>query len=257
MKTIEESVVKALDGNQPEIFQYLPYILQDFWELGSDPNTIIQLVKKHTDARPGLQVLDLACGKGAVSIKLAEATGCNCLGIDALEPFICAAAQKAAEHHVSYLCRFETSDIRTRIHSLHGFDVIILGSIGPVFGDMLQTLNAIKSALNHSGIIIIADGYNADESSFSHPTLMKKTEVLKQISQAGMQLVDETIYETDQETEALHRKEFTQLEKRCHELMQQHPDKQSLFAEYIENQRKEYEFIENDLICSAKVIKFI
>lgn len=257
MKTIEESVVNALDGNQPEIFQYLPYILQDFWEIGSDPNTIIHLVKKHADARPGLQVLDLGCGKGAVTIKLAEATGCNCQGIDAMEPFICAAAQKAAEHHVSYLCRFETSDIRTRIHTLHGFNVIILGAIGPVFGNILETLAAIKPALNPGGIIIIDDAYMADEGSFTHPALMKKTDLLKQISQAGMQLVDETIYVTDQKTEALHHKEFAQLEKRCHELMHQYPDKQSLFAEYIENQRKEYGFIENDMICSAMVIKAI
>ena len=47
MKSVEESAVVALDGTDKELFPYLPYILQDLWETGSDPDVIIEAVRKH------------------------------------------------------------------------------------------------------------------------------------------------------------------------------------------------------------------
>jgi len=35
MGTIEESVVIAMDGSDTGIFPFLPFILQDLWEIGS------------------------------------------------------------------------------------------------------------------------------------------------------------------------------------------------------------------------------
>lgn len=72
MKTLEESVVTAMDGSDSELFSYLPYILQDIWEIGTSPEVIIDLVQKHTKKYSNLKVLDLGCGKGAVLIKLAN-----------------------------------------------------------------------------------------------------------------------------------------------------------------------------------------
>ena len=66
MKSLEESVVIAMDGSDPELFPFLPYIMQDLWEIGSDPETIIRLIRKHADKPAGMKVLDLGCGKGAV-----------------------------------------------------------------------------------------------------------------------------------------------------------------------------------------------
>jgi hypothetical protein len=36
MKSLEESVKAAMDVTDKELLPYLPYILQDFWEMGSD-----------------------------------------------------------------------------------------------------------------------------------------------------------------------------------------------------------------------------
>ena len=72
MKTIEESVLTAMDCTDSEILPYLPYILQDFWEIGSDPDVIIDLLKKHLSNTNNFKVLDLGCGKGAVSIIIAK-----------------------------------------------------------------------------------------------------------------------------------------------------------------------------------------
>ena len=84
MKTIEESVVTAMDGSDKELFPYLPYILQDLWEIGADPTIIIKLIDKRFPNSDKLKVLDLGCGKGAVSIKVSQKFGYHCLGIDAV-----------------------------------------------------------------------------------------------------------------------------------------------------------------------------
>ncbi|MEW5920035.1 MAG: class I SAM-dependent methyltransferase [Bacillota bacterium] len=48
----------------------------------------------------GDKVLDLACGKGAVSVKLAQAFGCRVHGIDAVKAFIEEANRWAKKYNV-------------------------------------------------------------------------------------------------------------------------------------------------------------
>ena len=84
-----------MDGTEIELFPYLSYILQDTWEIGTPPDIIIDLVQKHAKDYSKLKVLDLGCGKGAVSVKLAHKLRCKCYGIDAIKEFIDEANKKA------------------------------------------------------------------------------------------------------------------------------------------------------------------
>jgi ubiquinone/menaquinone biosynthesis C-methylase UbiE len=65
-----------------------------------------------------LRVLDLGCGKGAVSVKLAAALKCNCYGIDGISEFIETSKEKAKEYGVDALCCFEVGDIREEVDAL-------------------------------------------------------------------------------------------------------------------------------------------
>ena len=128
MKTLEESIATAMDfGNNTAIVPFLPYIMQDFWDLGTPPEIVISLVQKHCRNFSALRVLDLGCGKGATSVKLAANLNCNCLGIDGIPEFIETSKKKAQEYDVESLCRFEVGDIREKIKVLDKFDVIVLG----------------------------------------------------------------------------------------------------------------------------------
>ncbi|MGD8448567.1 MAG: class I SAM-dependent methyltransferase, partial [Desulfobacterales bacterium] len=191
MKSVEESVVIAMDGSDKELFPFLPYILQDLWEIGSDPDAITKLIGRHYTKYDNLKVLDLGCGKGAVSIKVAHKFRCSCFGIDAIPEFISYAQKKAIEYKVEHLCKFETGDIRKQIKELQLYDIIILGSIGPIFGDYFTTLSTLSKYLNNSGMFIIDDGYIEDNSDYTHPLILKKQEILQQISIAGMKLIEE------------------------------------------------------------------
>ena len=238
MKSVEESVVIAMDGSDKELFPFLPYILQDIWEIGSDPEAIIKLVGKQFNRHDNLKVLDLGCGKGAVSIKVAHQFRCKCYGIDAIPEFISYAQKKAIEYNVENNCKFEIGDIREIITDLKVFDIIILGAIGPVFGNYYSTLSTLSKHLSYSGIILIDDGYIEDNSDYTHPLMLKKQELLHQINEAGMKLIEDDIIQSDRIKDS-DDQIFDNLKKRCMELIEKHPDKKGLFENYINKQLEE------------------
>ena len=252
--SLEECVVTAMDGSDKELFPFLPYILQDTWEIGADPEIIISLIQKHMNDFSNMNVLDLGCGKGAVSVMLASKLKCSCHGIDAIPEFIDEANKKAKEYSVGHLCKFEIGDIRIKIKTLPRYDVIILGAVGPVLGNYFSTLTALANNLNPNGVIIIDDGYIENGSDFTHPLILKQNEIHRQIHAAGMKLVDETIIPKDKvkdSDDSIH----VHLEKRCLELIEMHPGKKNLFQSYILKQEEEKYVLENKIICSTMVIK--
>ncbi len=253
MKTVEESIMAAMDCRDKEILPWLPYILQDFWAIGTEPEIVISLIKKHINNEGKCSVLDLGCGKGAVSVKIAEAFQYDCHGIDALAEFISFAKEKAVDYNVSALCRFETGDIRERIHYLHKYDIIILGAIGQVLGNYFETLTQLNPHLNDNGIIIIDDGYVDDESECAHPQVLTKTEMLRQMEIAGMQLVDEVL--ADEVLAHSYDEEYCNLARRCEELIDSYPEKANLFLDYKEQQQQEYEKLKSEIICATMVVR--
>ncbi len=254
MKTLEESVVTAMDGSEPSLFPYLPYILQDIWEIGADPDVIIKLIKNQFNSYNHLKILDLGCGKGAVSVKAVKALGCRCLGIDAVPEFIAYAREKAAAFGADHLCVFETGDIREKVKDLSGYDIIILGAVGPVFGDYYETLMTLSKCTAENGIFIIDDGYIEDSSAYTHPLIQKRSAVFRQIDAAGMTLAEEIIIEKEDMKDS-EDFIFQNLEKRCFELMEKYPEKKELFANYIRKQIEEIDVLQNKAVCSTMVIK--
>ena len=139
------------------------------------------------------RVLDLGCGKGAVSIKIAKQLNYPCYGIDAIPEFISFAKEKAKEYGVGNLCKFEVADVRQKVQTIGKYEIIILGSVGQVFGTYYETLRILTNNLTKDGILIIDDGYLEEKSSFTHDQVFFKKEITKQIAEAGMELIDEII----------------------------------------------------------------
>lgn len=246
--SLEECVARAMDGSDGRIVPFLPYILQDAWEIGTDPETVVGLVRRHALDHARLRVLDLGCGKGAVTVRLAAAFGCRCYGIDAVREFIDFAEAKAQEAGVARLCRFEVADIREKIDGLGRFDVIVLGAIGPVFGDCRATLGTLAPHLAEGGIVVVDDGYLPDDSPRIRPPALKRGEMLRQIASAGMRVVEEVRFAS----EAIKRADatiFRDLERRCAELAGTHPELKDVFEDYVRRQVEENDFLENDLVC--------
>jgi cyclopropane fatty-acyl-phospholipid synthase-like methyltransferase len=164
--SIDQSIIKSLDGTDKELLPFIPFLLQDLWEIGSSPEIINQLLLNHNCVDKQSKVLDLGCGKGAISVNMAKQFGCQVLGIDAMPKFIEEANYWSDKFHQSHLCTFEVDDIRQKTSELINFELIVLGSIGPVFGNIEITLNSVKSSLVANGYVILDDGYIPEDGDF-------------------------------------------------------------------------------------------
>ncbi|MCL2752709.1 MAG: class I SAM-dependent methyltransferase [Defluviitaleaceae bacterium] len=103
---ISEKLAGSLTAETTELIPFLPYLLQDFWEIGSEPNIMIELLQQYATLPKDSKVLDLACGKGAVSVKMAHQLKLQIKGVDIIPDFVKFAVQKAEEYSVSHLCEF-------------------------------------------------------------------------------------------------------------------------------------------------------
>jgi SAM-dependent methyltransferase len=253
MQEIKKSIVESLDGFDIELFSYLPYILQDLWEIGADPLIMLNLITGNISNK-NLRILDLGCGKGAVSINVAKEIECTIKGIDAMPDFIESAKKYAKEFNVEDKCDFEAGDIRIKIKELKDFDVIILGAIGSVFGDLYSTLKNLSGSLNSSGYVLLDDGYIQDESLTNYNRCLRKTDFYNQITYAGFEIVQEIIFEKDA-IEDSDKIIYDSIEKRISELIKEYPDKKKLFNGYLKSQEYENYILANELITGTWLLQ--
>ena len=154
-----EKLAKSLTADTTDIIPFLPYLLQDLWELGSSGQEMRELLQRHVPVTAGFTALDLGCGKGAVSVTLAKGLGIRCKGIDLIGDFINEAREKAIEHGVDGLCEFAVGDIKQAVLHEQNYDLVIFGAVGDVLGDRPETIRALMSAIRPGGYILLDDGY--------------------------------------------------------------------------------------------------
>ncbi len=121
-------VAKSLEAT-PELLPYLSELLADLDELGGSSQLILTMLKRQR-LPPGASVLDLGCGKGAISVLLAEHLGVSVVGIDAFEPFIAHARRLAQERSCGARCNFHCADIRSLEPKQKKFDVVLFVGLG-------------------------------------------------------------------------------------------------------------------------------
>lgn len=241
--SVEDKLARSLSSETSEILPYLPYLLQDLWELGSSPRDMLEMLKTHTNVSSDTKVLDLACGKGAVSILLAKEMACRVRGIDLMPEFIAYAEHKAEEWGVYDLCTFLVSDIIQAVESERDHDIVILGAVGDVLGDPGQTLALLTKTVKSGGYILIDDGYGSESGSEEYYT---RAQWLRFIASAGAELIGEKPVEKE-ELASINREQLTHIIKRAEELKVLHPEKVLLFDGYIESQQAEGIELENEI----------
>ncbi|SDC08009.1 Methyltransferase domain-containing protein [Pelagirhabdus alkalitolerans] len=243
METIEDKLAESLTAESKELIPYLPYLLQDLWELGSSPQDILDMISNHISLRQPLNILDLACGKGAVSVYLAQHLNSNVKGIDLMPEFIDFANEKAKQHDVVGCCEFEVGNITKAVRYEKDYDIVILGAVGDVLGTPEETITLLKNTVKEGCYIIIDDVYGHDETN---PSYYTKEQWLNIFKRTGVKLIDEKMIEND-ELEVLNVEQQKHIVNRANELKQEWPDKADLFESYIQSQQAECDELENDL----------
>ena len=259
-KTLEESIISAMELTDEALIKYLPYIFQDHWELGTSSEEIIEIIKKHRTNYSSLNVLDLGSGKGAISIKTASELGCNCFGIDGVNDFITFSKNESKEYSVENICTFETNDIRTRIKTLKKFDIILVMAIGPIFGNYYDTLTELSSHVNDDGLIIIDDGYVENDCkkvypNKEYPNVLREKEINEQVNKAEMEIIEKITINEISGTEVKYDTDYKNIQMRCMELVEKYPENKELFLSYVEKQKREYEILSNEIVPAIFVIK--
>lgn len=254
MDTVKKSIVKSLDGSDFGLFPYLSYLLQDLWEIGASPEIIIDIIKKHGILKNESRILDLGCGKGAILIRLVKKFKCHGHGIDALPEFIEEAKKYAKKNKVLQKCKFEIGDIRRMVNHLQGYDLVILGSIGPVFGDIKSTLLKIQTCIKDDGYVILDDGYLSNKSTLNSPIYFKESEFLLQIESGKMKIVDKTLLNSAYIKKS-NKQIYDRIHKRVLELIEKYPEDRSIFDGYLKSQEEENALLENHIACVTWLLK--
>lgn len=244
-KRTQEELAASLTAGTTELLPFLPYLLQDLWELGSVPEEIASLLKKHNALSAGMRALDLACGKGAVSVKLAREFGIGITGIDIIPEFIEYARQKADELEVGPLCKFYVGDINAAVNEERNYDLVIYGAAGAALGKPDEVVNKLKRVIKPGGYIICDDAYLTDggkEHGLKHEyDYLTYGEWLALFEKAGVKIIDTASSLRTEENDNNTRL----ITARAEELMKQRPEKKHIFEGYIKSQQDECDDLES------------
>ena len=258
LKETEEKLACSLTAETTELLPFLPYLLQDLWELGSSPKDMIRLIKKHMPISENTKILDLACGKGAVSINIAKELGVRVYGFDLIPEFVEYSTQKSKELNVDALCQFTVGDANKIIDTEKNYDCVIFGAAGNILGTPQETLIKLIRTIKPNGYIIIDEAYLPDDGDnegvkYKNYDYLTHKQWLHLFEDSGLKLVEEISnveeYDFDSDNEAI--------AMRANELIAKYPEKRTIFEGYIQSQLNECDDLENNVVAVTWILQRI
>lgn len=240
------SVAASLEVDQ-RLLPCLPYLLQDLWVLGSAIDQAIALVGS-LGLPPNSRVLDLGCGKGAVAVKLASTFRFEVVGIDLMTAFLADANRKASEYGVSNLCDFRNLDILEFVSEEHDFDLVVLASVGGIFGSFEDTVGRLRTQVRPGRHMLIDDGYlkgagRMTRKGYEH--YRSHDDTIAELTAFGDVLLAEA--STTEASSRVNDEYQRLIEKRGGELMALQPELSADIAGYIDGQADECRVIAEHL----------
>jgi ubiquinone/menaquinone biosynthesis C-methylase UbiE len=240
-----QDIAQSLE-TKPELLPYIPELVADIWALGSSPDRIYNLLQPLSFSGKHPKLLDLGCGKGAISITLAKKLNFRVIGVDAFKPFLQEAEREAVRNQVSHRCQFIHDDMRNYIQEAKEFDVVIYASIGNVLGNFQELTTKLRRMVHKSGYIVIEDGFlkgsdRIDREGYSFYVSNKST--IDQLTSHGDVLVQEIIID-EKETRELNQKYFDLISERGKSLIKRYPELTDAIEWYLKNQKEECEILD-------------
>ena len=202
------------------------------------------------------KVLDLGCGKGAVSVQIASKFGFEVVGIDAMPEFLKDADKKASENHVSDLCTFYEMDIQNYVIDEHDFDVVILASLGGIFGNHKNTIKKLRTQVRPGGYMVIDDGYLKKEKFLNrkgYRHYRNYEETVDKLTKFNDRLLAEI--PTTEVSKKINDEYLKVIENRTIELMNQYPTLEKVLKSHLDLQREECDIVNCELEGMVWVLK--
>ncbi len=234
-------------GAEPELLPLLPDLFADFTALGCWPEEMVELLREHADLPPRARVVDLGCGKGAAAIAIAAELGHEVLGVDLFEPFLAEGVRAAADAGVDHLVTFRQGDLRGVAGAHEPFDVAVFAAIGAgIFGDFAGCIDALRQCVRPGGYMLICDGLlvrATTEFPQGYEYYRDREETHRQLGAHGDLLVAETLIAAEKLGS---EEDLGRLQSAVDRLLETIPDRRQELEEFMDSQRGEVEFIENE-----------
>ena len=253
MSSSDQSFLDSLDLQDAAIEPYIPFILQDLWELGSMPEYIIQLAQKHIGPNNLNRVVDFGCGKGAVLIQMWQKMPFQGVGIDLVPAFIHSAQKYAKLWNCVDSLTFEIADIRKRIIAIREMDLVIFGQDSDVLGNVAQSLNQLKNCIANDGWIMMEVACRNDAHG-QNKELPDEEELWKQIHESGLVLIDRMDWEREKLIDINHKNTHL-IKGRIESLIQRYPNQEELFRSYLEDQIEECRELAEEIQCMSLILQ--
>jgi cyclopropane fatty-acyl-phospholipid synthase-like methyltransferase len=221
-----------------ELLEYLPFLIEDLWELGSTPKIILRLLRELKIKSGKIKVLELGCGKGGIIVRIAKELGWQVCGIDGMSKFLEYAQKKAQEFKVADLCHFELEDIRDAVKNKRDFDVVILASVGFIFGDVRATIREIRKTIKTGGYIVIDDGFLRKTTHFDYPgysNYQTYEKTIKELQFFGDKIIKEEKLAVKQ-MRSINKKYMQVITKQARTLEKEHPELNKGLKKYLDEQ---------------------
>ncbi len=221
MRSEDEMVAYALEA-PTALLRYLPELLADLEELGSDAEAIAGAIDD-LDPTISTTVVDLGCGKGAVAVEVAEKLNLKVCGIDLFEPFMESCKELAESRG------------------------------GDVLGALDQTVSVIRQYVKTGGYIVISDGFIKDGGSSDFAGFEQYADhdtMIARLTACGDTLLHEII-----EVDICDGNEGELITARAKAIATRRPEIAADVLNYAETQVAEYEYIEGNFVSAIWVLK--
>jgi SAM-dependent methyltransferase len=249
-----QQIAAALDAT-PELVPYLPGLLADLWDLGSSPGLFSDWLSEVDLPAHGTRVLDLGCGKGAVSLALARDLGFSVHGVDLMGPFVDEARAQASDRGLSHLCRFEKGDLREVARSARDYDVVVYASVG-VLGPLDACVGMLRRCVRDRGLLIVDEGFLVPGVEIGTPfaDLAGYEETRRRLTAHGDEILRERVL-TAEEIRAVDQRYIDSISARAEALAARHPGDAALILSYVGRQRQAATAWERDARSAAWLLR--
>ena len=252
--SLECLVAESLDA-EAELYDCLPDLLADLDELSVPTEVVLDLVE-HAELAPGAQVLDLGCGKGALAIGIATRFGANVWGIDGHPKFV-EAAVESARLAGQEPCSFHTADIRQAVFDYSGLDMVCFVGIGPILGDLEQTLATLRRCVRPGGYLVLDEAYLAVPktdlgSEYEH--CFDREITLTRLESQGDRVCAEALLDTPA-SDQFYRQATEKILARARRIAAENPELAPVVLEFADRQRAETDSLGGPLVGALWLLR--
>lgn len=256
MRSEEEMIAYALEID-PSLLPFVPELLADLDELGSDAELIAKVLGD-LDLTAASVVVDLGCGKGAASVEIAEVLGCRVVGIELFEPFVRICEALAHERGVSDRCEFRHGDILKLAEIAGPFDAAVFAALGDTLGGLDATIRAVRRYVRPGGYLVISDVFLKDGGSAGFPgfeNYADRPETRRLLESCGDIVVREVRESAEEAVDSDEAMESELIRRRAHELAGRHPELADALLGFATFQAEANEYIAKNLIGAIWVLR--